>query len=84
MLEKNVLLFGSAREPYDNVIKIVFPKVVKGKIIKDIIFRDLDKISHLKDCCMLAINQEYVKDFDVEIDMDNVKEIAVLPPLSGG
>lgn len=99
MPEKNILLFGSARESYSNSVKIDFPKIVKGKVIKDIIFQvsvqlkknyclnyfqKLDKISYLKDCSMLAINQEYVNDFEVEINMDDVKEIAILPPLSGG
>ncbi|CEF68402.1 ThiamineS/Molybdopterin converting factor subunit 1 family and Beta-grasp domain and Molybdopterin synthase/thiamin biosynthesis sulphur carrier, beta-grasp domain-containing protein [Strongyloides ratti] len=84
MPEKNILLFGSARESYSSSVKIDFPKIVKGKVIKDIIFQKLDKISYLKDCSMLAINQEYVNDFEVEINMDDVKEIAILPPLSGG
>lgn len=84
MPEKDVLLFGPAREAYSSSVKITFPRTVNGRVIKDIIFQELYKILHLKDCSMLAINQEYVEDYDIEINMDDVDEIAILPPLSGG
>ncbi|EJW74014.1 ThiS family protein, partial [Wuchereria bancrofti] len=45
------------------------------------VFKDL---SPIQDCCILALNQEYIDDHDGTFTITAHSEIAVIPPISGG
>ncbi|VDO32447.1 unnamed protein product [Brugia timori] len=41
-------------------------------------------MSPIEDCCILALNQEYVDDHNGTFTIAAHSEIAVIPPISGG
>ncbi|CAH8875529.1 unnamed protein product [Trichobilharzia szidati] len=84
---KKVLLFGEASELVGcKEIHLQFPKSCTQKALKSIVIDQLAKLEPLKDCITLAVNWCYVDTEDSinSISVEEIEEIAVLPPISGG
>uniref|UniRef100_A0A158Q446 Protein HIRA n=1 Tax=Dracunculus medinensis TaxID=318479 RepID=A0A158Q446_DRAME len=83
-VKTTLLLFGSARELAKFSEKeILVPATTNKCELMQFIFDEVKEISCLKDCCLLALNQEYVCN-DETIQIQPHSEIAIIPPLSGG
>nr|CAH8875840.1 unnamed protein product [Trichobilharzia regenti] len=84
---KKVLLFGEASELVGcKEIHLPFPKSCTQKALKSIVIDQLAELEPLKDCITLAVNWCYLDTEDSinSISVEEIEEIAVLPPISGG
>ncbi|XP_018645854.1 hypothetical protein Smp_058660 [Schistosoma mansoni] len=84
---KKVLLFGEASELVGcKEITIQFPLSCTNKTLKDIIIEQLVKLEPLKDSLTVAVNWKYT-DINTslnQISIEEIEELAILPPISGG
>ncbi|KAH8866873.1 Molybdopterin synthase sulfur carrier subunit [Schistosoma japonicum] len=87
VVNKKVLLFGEASELVGcKEVIIQLPKVCTKETLKDNIIEQLIKLKPLKDSFIIAIDWHYL-DIDTsvnQISIEEIEEIAVLPPISGG
>ncbi|MBC7900367.1 MAG: molybdopterin converting factor subunit 1 [Saprospiraceae bacterium] len=77
-----VLFFGAAREAAGTEevdIFTTFPATVQT--VKDAVFSRYEKVSLFARSLMISVNREYAADETAVNDLD---EIAFLPPVSGG
>ena len=83
-----VLYFASVRELTGTSADtlVIYEKPVTVNLIKQAIIAKHGHTSlpSLLDSCMIAVDQEYIYDLAAPIDAAHSREIAVIPPISGG
>jgi molybdopterin converting factor small subunit len=82
-----ILFFAKARElvgkDFDNISLSRTTSRITGANLLCIITEQFPALESISKNIVLAADEEYVE-FDQLIDIKNCKEIAVIPPLSGG
>ncbi|KAK6101543.1 ThiS family protein [Brugia pahangi] len=80
------VLFSEARELVNlSERNVNVPNMLNCRQLRQLIFHEIFKdLSPIEDCCILALNQEYVDDHNGTFTIAAHSEIAVIPPISGG
>ena len=82
-----ILFFAKARElvgkQLDSITLSVSSTRTTGKNVLDLIIQRFPLLEPISKNIVLAVNEEYI-DPDQLLDIENCREIAVIPPLSGG
>ena len=82
-----ILFFAKARElvgkQLDSITLSVSCTRTTGKNVLDLIIQRFPLLEPISKNIVLAVNEEYI-DPDQLLDIENCREIAVIPPLSGG
>jgi len=81
-----VLFFAKARElvNLEEQEIVLMGKKITAKELKEEIFKSFPVLLPIANNVILAVNHQYVESEDLEIEIKNGHEIAIIPPLSGG
>ncbi|CAG9535188.1 unnamed protein product [Cercopithifilaria johnstoni] len=82
----HLVLFGIARELTNlSERNVNVPSVLNCRQLRQLIFHEiLKELSPIEECCMLALNQEYIANHNDTFTISAHSEIAVIPPINGG
>jgi molybdopterin converting factor subunit 1 len=81
-----VLYFASLRnETSQYEDNFSFPsEEVSAQAIKEAVQAKFPAIAQLVECCMIAVDGEYIFDLESPLELTEKSEVAMIPPISGG
>lgn len=81
----SVYFFAQSRElAGTSNSSLILPQKADPQTIRSKLLEAFPRLKELKNCFVLALNEEYLEDQGSEITLSATDKLAVIPPLSGG